>query len=865
MYASVVSSLTLAAGASLLLAPWLVSAQPADRPALAGTVSDPQGGRLAGVAVSLRSDRLTDFITTTSGPTGEYAIDGLSPGDYQITFLLERFTTIARNVTVVAGVASRLDVTLALAVIDAEPIEVVAVAPMSGSTVDARRVPANVRTFDADTLRETGARSLGELFDRSLGGATVNESTGNPHQPDLRLRGFTASPLLGLPQGVAVYQNGVRLNEPFGDTIQFDLIPDFAVRRVQIVPGASPVFGLNALGGAVTLELANGLDAPGAQVELTGGAFGRADVTAQYGHRWGSTGVYLGATRRSETGWRTDSGSEVVQVVADVVHRTPRAEVGVTGLYANTDLTGNGPAPVELLAADRSAVYTFPDTTRNELGFLQGRANVVLTDTTSIQANAYVRDLRRNTLNGDAAGFDACVDGSLSGLLCDGDQPIVDRATGRFVSQSAAAGDGALNRTRTAGTGLGASVQARIASQWQGRENLFLLGAALDDADVDFSSSTEVGTLTADRTVAGSGILIGTANQFPNDAFSAELSTRTRHRAVYLTDTWSLTQRLHATAAARYTRSEIDIDDRLGTALDGTHAFSRLNSSIGLTAQLTDGATWYASYGESSRAPTAAELSCADPTEPCRVPNAFVSDPPLEQVVSRTVETGVRGRTTTATVGSIDWFAAWYHSRIADDIIFIASPVLVGAGFFQNAGATARRGLELDLRGVRGGVRWHASYAWTDATFQSALSLPSDPEVNDAATESGVLRVEPGDRLPGVPAHGLAAGFSVDVRDAWMLGVAAVVSSSRQLLGDEGNDQPPVPGYGVVNVHSSYRLSEGFETLFRVTNLFDRDYATFGVLAEVEVPLREAPGATAPRFLTPGAPRGIWIGLRVTF
>ena len=861
MHPSVVPSLALAV--SVLLIPWLLAAQPADPPTLAGTLTDAQGGRLANVTVTLRSDRLTDFITTTSGPTGEYSIDSLSPGDYQITFSLEGFTTITRNMTVVAGVASRLDVKLALAAVDVEIIDVVAVAPMPGSGVDARRVPANVRAFDADTLRETGARSLGELFDRSLGGATVNESTGNPHQPDLRLRGFTASPLLGLPQGVAIYQNGVRLNEPFGDTIQFDLIPDFAVRHVQIVPGASPVFGLNALGGAVTLELANGLDAPGAQVELTGGAFGRADVTAQYGHRLGNTGVYLGGARRSESGWRAEAGSEVVQVVADVVHRTPRAEVGVTSLYANTDLTGNGPAPVELLAADRSAIYTFPDTTRNELGFVQGRANVVLTDTTSIQANAYIRDLRRNTLNGDAAELDACVDESLSGLLCDGDQPIVDRTTGRFVSQAVAAGDGALNRTRTAGTGLGASVQARVTSQWQRRENLFLLGAALDDADVDFSSSTEVGTLTADRSVAGSGILIGAAGEFPDDEFNTELSTRTRHQAVYLTDTWSLTPRLHATAAARYTRSEIDIDDRLGTALDGTHAFGRLNFSIGLTAQLTDGATWYASYGESSRAPTAAELSCADPTEPCRVPNAFVSDPPLEQVVSRTVETGLRGRTTTAAVGSIDWSAAWYHSRIADDIIFVASPVLVGAGFFQNAGATARRGLELDLRGRRDRLRWHASYAWTDATFQSALSLPSGPE--DAATEPGERRVEPGDRLPGVPAHGLAAGVSFDLRATWRIGVDAVVSSSRRLVGDEGNDLRPVPGYEVVNLHSSYRLSERFEALVRITNLFDRDYATFGVLAEVEVPLREAPGATIPRFLTPGAPIGAWIGLRALF
>ena len=251
--------------------------------------------------------RSTHFITTTSGPTGDYAFDSPPPGDYQITFALERFVAATRNVTVISSAAVRLDITLQLAPIAADAVDVVAVAPLPGGGIDARRVPANVRTFDADSLEATGVRSLGNLFDDSLGSATINESTGNPHQPDLRFRGFTASPLLGLPQGLAVYQNGVRLNEPFGDTIQFDLIPDFAVRRVQLVPGATPVFGLNALGGAVSIELANGLDSAGTRVELSGGSFGRADLTAEFGRRFGNTGLYLGASRRSENGWRDES------------------------------------------------------------------------------------------------------------------------------------------------------------------------------------------------------------------------------------------------------------------------------------------------------------------------------------------------------------------------------------------------------------------------------------------------------------------------------------------------------------------------------------------------------------------------------
>ncbi|MDP6607595.1 MAG: carboxypeptidase-like regulatory domain-containing protein, partial [Vicinamibacterales bacterium] len=171
--------------ACLLLATGPTAAQLADAPALSGTISDAQGGRLPGVTVTLTSERLTDVITTTSGPTGDYAFDSPPPGDYQIAFALERFATVTRNVTVITSVAARLDITLQLAAIAADSVDVVAVAPLQGSGIDSRRVPANVRTFDADDVRDSGARSLGNLFDESLGSASINETTGNPHQPDL--------------------------------------------------------------------------------------------------------------------------------------------------------------------------------------------------------------------------------------------------------------------------------------------------------------------------------------------------------------------------------------------------------------------------------------------------------------------------------------------------------------------------------------------------------------------------------------------------------------------------------------------------------------------------------------------------------
>ena len=232
------------------------------------------------------------------------------------------------------------------------------------------------------------------------------------------------------------------------------------------------------------------------------------------------------------------------------------------------------------------------------------------------------------------------------------------------------------------------------------------------------------------------------------------------------------------TASGRFNNVAVDIDDHLGTSLDGTHTFSRFNPSAGAVYRASDAVSLFARYSESNRAPTAAELSCADPDEPCRVSNAFVSDPPLEQAVARSVEAGLRGRWSGGG-GSrqLTWSAAAYRTRIADDILFIASPKLIGTGYFQNAGDTSRVGVEVELNGRVARFDWYASYGLVEATFESPLELPGSDEANDAATEDGAIVVEPGDRLPGIPRHSFKAGVRQGITRTWDVALARHRSS----------------------------------------------------------------------------------------
>ena len=883
---------------------------------LAGRVTDAQGAVLPGVTVTAAAPGPAAPATAASDDTGDYAL-GLEPGVYTVTFTLTGFDPRREEVTLTAGGPLVLDVTLTIGRI-AEQVDVVGVTPLPGSRIPRDRLPAAVSVIDGGDLAARGASSMADALNERLGSVTLEGTTTNLFQPTLRFRGFTASPLLGLPQGIAVYQNGVRINEPFGDTVQFDLFPQFAVDRMQLSAGADPTYGLNALGGALALQLKNGFDHTGFRGEVSGGSFGRYTATAEYGANRGRWAFYTGATHFSETGWRVASPSEVTQAFADVGYRDESVDAGVSFTWADTSLNGNAPAPVELLDADRSAVFTFPDTTENRLAFVQGRANVATSDTWSVQVTGYYRDLDRRTLNGDEAEFGVCADDALpegapAQTLCfgadddddddgdgngdgdddhddgndeddrgdddhgddddrdgdddDGDDddaeeamPLVDVVSGRFITLLDAAGDAAYNRTRTLATGYGATVQATATAEVGGRDNVFVVGASADMADVDFTTSSEVGSLTPERGVAGSGFLASLHGLGGDDLFNTAIDTGNRALGLYLSNTLSATDRVHLTVSGRYNRANIDIADRLGTSLDGAHAFARFNPSVGAVFQAGGAVSVFARYSESNRAPTAAELSCADPAEPCRVPNAFVSDPPLEQAVARSVEGGLRGRWAEG-----DWSVTAYRTGIGDDILFVASPELIGTGYFQNAGDTRRVGIDFELNGRRARTGWYVGYGLLDATFQSPLDLPGDDEVNDAASETGAIAVERGDRLPGIPRHSLKAGIRQAITDAWDAAVETVFASDRVFVGDEGNDQARLDGYGVVNLRSSYRLDQGVELFVRVENLLDARYATAGVLAELELYLHEVPDAGDPRFIGPGQPRSAFGGVRVQF
>ncbi len=347
----------------------------------------------------------------------------------------------------------------------------------------------------------------------------------------------------------------------------------------------------------------------------------------------------------------------------------------------------------------------------------------------------------------------------------------------------------------------------------------------------------------------------------PNGALS--VNSHTLSTGLYATDTLSVTDRLALTLSARdnHTRTTIDDPTGLDPDLNGQHSFSRFNPAAGITWQWRPTVNVYGGYSESTRAPTPVELTCADPTAPCKLPNDFVSDPPLKQVVAKGWEVGLRG-----TFGNGDrtnWHAGLFRTTNGDDILFQSTGgSQSNEGFFANVGDTRRQGIEASLSGAAWDKRlnWYANYTYLDATYLTSFSEHSanhpDANVDD------LIFVRKGDRIPSLPKHALKVGADFAVARALSIGGDIIANSGQYLRGDEANLLGETAGYAIVNLRANYLLNEHFSVFARIDNVFDRRYVTFGTLGN---PGAVYPDFDDPRFYGPGQPRAAWVGAKLGY
>ena len=737
-------------------------------------------------------------------------------------------------------------------------VVVIAPTPLPGSGVDRDKSPGEVQVLTSADIARTGAPDALRALNEQVGAVNLESAAGNPYQPTLFYHGFAASPLQGVSQGLAVYVDGVRFNQAFGDTVNWDLIPDIAIERMTL-EDANPVFGLNALGGALNLQLKTGFDFKGAEVDASGGSFGAREGEFQYGAAYGNTALYVATDAIHQAGWRDLQSSDISNAYGDFGWRGDGAEIHLSGRWANTALNGPGSAPVELLAADSRAQFTAPNAIQNNDWGVTLTGDFRLGAKLSLDAAAYYRAFRQAVENGNSANDTPCNDGS--GLLCgdSGYSTTIGGATiPAFLGPSPFAYselDEQITKTRA----YGASAQLVSTADLFGLANHGVLGGSFDGARTGFGATSYVGGLTTvSRVFIGPGVVIDE----PGDNVPVQVSVTDADSAIFLTDTLDLTPRLSATASARYNDVEVDLHDQLGGDLTGDHHYSRLNPAIGGAYRVTNSLTAYAGYSEANRAPTPAELSCAGPNESCSLANFFVGDPNLKQVIAHTVEAGLRGAAPVMG-GTLSYSLGLYRTDIADDIVFV-NGLTTGRAYFANVGGTRRQGVDAEVRFKH--RRWDAylAYSHTDATYRSGFVEPAGG--NPGGDGNGNLTISPGDRLPGVPQDQVKLGVTVRPTDKLSIGATAIGQSGSFLFGDEANVTPQLPGFFVLNLNASYQVTAHIQVFARVDNLADPRYYTFGTFSPTtSVYLAQAPNATNPRSYSLAAPVGEFGGIRVSF
>ena len=476
-------------------------------------------------------------------------------------------------------------------------INVYSATPLPSLGLPLNIIPANIQIATPKAINAQSGVSLADYMSTNMQSVSVTEMGGNPWQPEVTFRGYSASPLLGMPQGMSTYVDGVRVNEPFGDVTLWDKIPNFAIGGMQLVPGSNPMYGLNTLGGAIAIQTKSGRQAQGVGIEAEYGSWNRKRALVEYGgvSKDGSMDFYIGHQTTKEDGWRQFSPSHLNQTFAKTGWQSEKTKLDLSYIGTDNKLIGNGFTPDHLLSGDRDQIHTRPDWSNNYYHHLALNGSHWVNNDVMLSGNTYWRKSNRHTKNGDLYESDMShggTHGTYGTLLgCDG-EPSTD-SSGNVIANTyddCELKGSVLNTTHTKQDNYGLAGQITFNQDLMGMKNQFIAGTGFDYSLIRFkqnelvklSTSSEADDLEIDGVKLINdeqpGIL---ASELPNTVFDSSregvysgpgilpqkqtvgLTGKQWTASLFATDTLSLNDKWHLNAGARYNHTKVDNNDIL--------------------------------------------------------------------------------------------------------------------------------------------------------------------------------------------------------------------------------------------------------------------------------------------------------------
>lgn len=723
----------------------------------------------------------------------------------------------------------------AATVLELPRIDAVAVTPVMGLATPLTQVPGNVQSINAKAIDDQHIVDFTDILNNSMGSVTLNDTQSSPMQMDVSFRGFTASPVLGTPQGLSVFLDGVRVNESFGDVVNWDLIPKNAISSVTIMPGSNPVFGLNTLGGAITIGTKSGFDFPGTTITASDGRWNRRTLNLETGGHGENADYFLATSFMDDNGWGAHNPAVVRQLFGKVGWQNDQTDVDLSLQLADNHFNGNQAIPLAMMG-NASMPYTWPDFESNRLVGLNLKGTQFLSENWLLAGNLYSRQVITSVFNSN-------VSNTVTNLSCSGYNQVdgLNPGTASQFNNSDPACNvlSTVNQLRTGG-----ALQVTSTAPIRDKSNSFTMGLAYDHGTSRFNESIQSAPVALDRSTYSAETI------YPYVGIVGYTNTE----SLYATNTLGLTDKTFLTLSGRYDRTAVKVDDQFGSDLNQNNTFSRFNPAAGMTYNPTSTLTTYLNYSQGMRAPTPVELACANPNAPCALPNAFGADPALKAVTSSSWELGARGQW----VPGLKWNAAVFNTVLNNDIQFMGNTA--GTGYFSNVGQTQRRGLEMGLNGERGKFRWFTNYLFMDARFESSFAEASGSNSSNNPVQSG-------DRIPGIPQHTLKLRLEYLPVETVKVGLTMLAQSSQYPRGNENNQDVmgTIPGFAVFNLDARYRFAPDWEVFAKVANLFNRTYSTFGQLGQNMFTQTgggfNTAGGSATQFRTVSPPIGAWVGV----
>ncbi len=748
-------------------------------------------------------------------------------------------------------------------------VQVINTSPLPGIGIEKNKLPYEVQSVNSETIKASNSLNLSEFMNENFNGVNINDIQGSPYQADVTYRGSRASAILGAAQGLSVYMDGVRVNEPFGDVVNWDMLPEAAFDNVTLVPGSNPIYGLNTLGGALAFTTKSGLSTQGNELGLSLGSHSRVKVDLTHGSKsedgWHR---FVAASAFNETGWRDASSGNLQNIFVKAGRTQADTNWDVSFLYGNSKLVGNGLTPstnygeeddlgdpptnglYEL--AGRQSVYSFPDETKNNTALLTFNLQHVLDANTELAATAYLRQGKQKRLGGDVEWEEDPT--SNNGAGGDGDS------------------EGEFRRSNTSQSSTGLSLNmTKILGNHQ-----LTTGASFDLSRSTYGAS-EQGDCEIHPTTRGVSNCEGAEEK------SADVKGTATSFGLFLSDTFKVADQTFLTVGGRYNQTTVantitsyfEVDNSGDPELvrrnspvvkeEEKFTYRKFNPSFGLSHKLNDNITLFGNWAQSNRAPTVIELGCADDAEPCQLPTGLQADPYLKQVVAQTTEAGLRWRNNQ----NYSLAASVYQTINKDDILFLPAQ-LAGFGYFKNFDKTQYQGVDISASKSWGTVRMGAAYSYLKATYQAEAELLAGEREMD---------ITPGMRLPGLPLNTLKLNLDWQASNQLNLGAGLQYSSSLITQGnedgkigteDESTDaDASIKGYSLLNLKATYQAQKGLTLFAKINNATNKRYETYGMIGEnnfnPDGSLIEAGEPTIAKFVAPGAPRTFFVGMRYQF